>query len=117
MADLSRLHQFIQRRLSSSPNCVIIPACDLLAGKQAVSPEEALTAFSTWGSVHGSTASYTRLALTLVDCNFGKTPSVVPVVPTRPQQHQKRPRAESTTSYESGSESGQPIPALSSFST
>ncbi len=81
------------------------------------SPEEALSAFSLWGSVHGTTASYTRMALTLVDCHFGKTPPAVPVVPTCPQQHQKRPRAESTTSYESGSESGQPIPALSSFRT
>jgi hypothetical protein len=29
MADLARLHLFIQRRLSSSSNCQVIPACDL----------------------------------------------------------------------------------------
>ncbi len=52
-----------------------------------------------------------------IDCHFGKTRPAAPVLPARPPQHEKRPRAESSTSYESGSESGQPIPALSSFRT
>ncbi len=33
MQDLARLHLFIARRLSSSPNCTVLPACDLLTGK------------------------------------------------------------------------------------
>jgi hypothetical protein len=60
-ADLARLHLFILRRLSSSANCNVIPACDLLAGKKDAS----LAAFSSWGIVHGSNASYTRMALFL----------------------------------------------------
>jgi hypothetical protein len=48
MSDLSRLHLFIQRRLSSSPTSSLsLPA----------SPEEMLSAFSSWGTVHGTTAS------------------------------------------------------------
>ncbi len=115
MTDLSRLHLFIQRRLSSSPNVVVVPAGELLVGKKAASSEEMLSAFSSWGTVHGSTASYTRMALSLVDCHFSKMPPATPVVPPRPPQHQKRPRAESTSSYDSSSEYSQPIPALSSF--
>jgi hypothetical protein len=120
MADLARLHQFIQRRLSSSANCLAVPACDLLAGKKGASLEEALAAFSSWGAVHGPNSSYTRMALALVDSYFGKTaptPSTIPVVSNAATQQLKRQRAESSTSYESGSESGQPIPALSSFRT
>ena len=117
MADLSRLHLFIQRRLSSSPNVTVVPAGDLLVGKTAASQEETLSAFSTWGKVHGSTASYTRMALSLVDCHFNKAPPATPVVPPRPPPTQKRPRSESTSSFDSGSEQGQPIPALSSFRT
>jgi len=120
MADLARLHTFIQRRLSSSSNCQVIPACDLLAGKKGASPEEALAAFSTWGTIHGSTASYTRMALALVDGHFGSPPPAAAVLPPQPQPHLKRQRAESSMSYrsyESGSEAGQPIPALTSFRT
>jgi hypothetical protein len=40
MADLSRLHLFIQRRLSSSPNIVVVPAGELLVGKKAAILEE-----------------------------------------------------------------------------
>jgi hypothetical protein len=80
MADLSRLHLFIQRRLSSSSNVVVVPAGELLVGKKAASLEETLSAFSAWGKVHGSTASYTRMALSLVDCHFNKMPLATPVV-------------------------------------
>ncbi len=60
--DLARLHLFISRRLSSSTNCSILPACDLLlTGKKNSSPEEALSAFSTWGAVHGSNSNYTSI--------------------------------------------------------
>jgi hypothetical protein len=93
----------------------MIPACDLLAGKRVTSPEESLAAFSTWGAVHGSNASYTRMAPSLVDNHFSGTPPAVPVQPPRSAQPSKRPRAESTTSYDSGLEAGQPIPALTSF--
>jgi hypothetical protein len=107
MADLARLHQFIQRRLSSSANCLVIPACDLLVGKKGASLEEALAAFSSWGTVHGPNASYTRMALALVDSYFGKTTPAAPVTPKTATQQLKRQRAES----ESGSESGQPCRA------
>jgi hypothetical protein len=117
MADLARLHQFIRRRLSSSANCMVVPACDLLAGKKGASLEETLAAFSSWGTVHGPTASYTRMALTLVDSYFGKSAPAAPVVPKAASQQLKRQRSESSTSYESGSESGQQIPALASFRT
>jgi hypothetical protein len=50
MQDLARLHLFIiSRRLSSSANCSVLPACDLLTGKRNASPEEALAVFSSWG--------------------------------------------------------------------
>jgi hypothetical protein len=112
MTDLARLHQFILRRLSSSANCLVVPACDLLAGKKGASLKEALAAFSSWGTVHGPTASYTRMALV-----FGKSAPATPVVPKAAAQQLKRQRADSSTYYESGSESGQPIPALASFRT
>jgi hypothetical protein len=117
MADLARLHQFIQRRLSSRANCLVVPACDLLAGKKGATLQEALAAFFSWGIVHGPNASYTWMALALVDSYFGKTTPVAPVMPKTVTQQLKRHRVKSSTSYESGSESGQPIPALSSFRT
>jgi hypothetical protein len=89
MADLARLHLFIQRRISSSANCLVVPACDLLAGKKGASLEEALAAFSTWGTVHGPTASYTRIALALVDGYFGKSAPAAPVVPKAASQQLK----------------------------
>jgi hypothetical protein len=65
--DLVRLHKFIEGRLSSHPQCEIIPTGDLLAAKHGASPSEILAAYSGWGAVHGSGGSYTRMALTLVD--------------------------------------------------
>ncbi len=107
---IARLTQFISRRLSSSTDCTVIPACDLLVGKKTAHPDEALAAFSSWGAVHGTNASYTRMALSLVDNYFGKPSSAVPV-----QRTGLKPRAESTSSYQSGPAAGQPIPALNSF--
>jgi hypothetical protein len=95
MADLARLHQFIQRRLSSSANCLVVPACDLLAGRKGASLEEAQAAFSSWGTIHGPNASYTRIALSLVDSYFCKT---APVLPKTAIQQLKRQRGESSTS-------------------
>jgi hypothetical protein len=117
MQDLTRLHLFISRRLSSSANCSVLPACDLLTGKKNASPEEALSAFSTWGAVHGSNSNYTRMALYLVDNHFRKPPvsAAAAAQPAPPAPSTKRPRADSSSSYESGSESGLPIPALTSF--
>ncbi|MFO0003768.1 MAG: hypothetical protein ACK559_21825, partial [bacterium] len=42
MCDLARLHQFILRRLGSGDNCSVIPACDLLTGRNNTRPEDAL---------------------------------------------------------------------------
>ncbi len=109
MQDLARLQLFISRRLGGSGNCTVIPACDLLSGKSNTSPEEALAAFASWGTVHGSTANYTRMALSLVDSYFRRGPAAPP------SQAAKRPRCDSSTSYDSGSKAGLPIPALSSF--
>ena len=117
MCDLARLHQFILRRLGSSANCSVIPACDLLTGRNNTTPEDALSAFSSWGTVHGSGAQYTRMALALVDNHFGSTPIPMPRPTPQAATAGKRPRAESTSSsaYDSGSDGGRPIPALSSF--
>jgi hypothetical protein len=115
MHELARLQVFISRRLGGSSNCSVIPACDLLSGKSNTSPEEALAAFATWGAVHGSTANYTRMALTLVDSHFRRGPAVPAAQPAPPSLSAKRPRSDSSTTYDSGSESGFPIPALTSF--
>jgi hypothetical protein len=117
MQDLARLHLFIARRLSSSPNCSVLPACDLLTGKGNATPEEALAAFSSWGAVHGSGSNYTRMALCLVDGHFRKATSTAAasVLPPPPTPPTKRPRADSASSYESGTDAGMPIPAMSSF--
>jgi hypothetical protein len=109
MCDLARLHQFISRRLFSSANCTVIPTFDLLVGNKSANPEEALAAFSSWGAVHGSNASYTRITLSLVDNHFGKSSVAAPVEPSRlTPPSTKRPR-------ESSPAAGQPIPVLSSF--
>jgi hypothetical protein len=117
MCDLARLHQFILRRLGSGDNCSVIPACDLLTDRNNTSPEDALSAFSSWGTVHGSGAHYTRMALALVDNHFGSSPPPAPKPTPQPVTAGKRPRAESTSSsaYDSGSDTGRPIPSLSSF--
>jgi hypothetical protein len=117
MQDLARLHLFIARRLSSSSNCSVLPACDLLTGKLNASLEEALAAFSSWGAVHGSGSNYTRMALCLVDSHFRKSPATTAATaqPVPPAPPTKRPREDSSSSYESGMEAGMPIPALSSF--
>jgi hypothetical protein len=117
MCDLARLHQFILRRLGSGDNCSVIPACDLLTGRNNTSPEDALSAFSSWGTVHGSGAHYTRIALALVDNHFGSSPPSTPKATPQPATAGKRTWGESTSSspYDSGSDTGRPIPALSSF--
>ncbi len=117
MCDLARLHQFIHRRLGSSDNCSVIPACDLLTGRNKTGPEDAISAFSSWGTVHDSGAQYTRMVLALVDNHFGSSPLPGPKPIPQTATAGKRPRAESTSSsaYDSGSDMGRPIPALSSF--
>ncbi len=67
LLDLGRLNRFIESRLSSFPQCEVIPASDLLAAKHGASTTEVLAAYSGWGAVHGSGAAYTRMVLTLVD--------------------------------------------------
>jgi hypothetical protein len=67
LLDLARLHRFIESRLSSFPNCEVIPAGDLLAAKNGASSNEVLAACGSWGAVHGNSAAYTRMALTLAD--------------------------------------------------
>ena len=66
LLDLARLHRFIESRISSFPNCEVIPAGDLLAAKNGTT-SEVLAAYANWGAVHGNSAAYTRMALTLVD--------------------------------------------------
>jgi hypothetical protein len=110
MCDLARLHQFISRRLFSSANCTVIPTFALLVGNKSANPEEALAAFSSWGMVLGSNASYNRMALSLVDNHFGKSSIAAPVEPSRLTPSTKRPR-------ESGPAAGQPIPALPPYAS
>ncbi len=104
-------------RLGGSDKCTVIPACDLLTGKSNTSLEEALAAFASWGTVHGSNANYTRMALSLVDSHFRLGTAAPAAQPAPPSQAAKRLRHDSSTSYDSGSEAGLPIPALSSFRT
>ncbi len=94
-----------------------MPAFDLLTGIKNATPEEALSAFSTWGAVHGSNSNYMRMALSLVDNHFRQSPASAAAAVQRAQHTlaTKRPRADSSTSYESGSESGLSISALTSF--
>jgi hypothetical protein len=94
MQDLARLHLFIARRLSSSSNCSVLPACDLLTGKGNATPEEALAAISSWGAVHGSGSNYTRMALCLVDSHFRKATfdgGGLSVAPTPSPAYQEAP--------------------------
>ncbi len=73
LLDLGSLQIFIEGRLSSYPQCEVIPAGDLLAAKHGASPSEVLAADSGWGAVHGSGGAYARMALTLVDKVLGGT--------------------------------------------
>jgi uncharacterized membrane protein YgcG len=104
LADLGRLHRFIESRLSSFATCEVIPAGDLLAAKHGASSSEILAAYSCWGAVHGSGAAYTRMALTLVDKvlsgSFKK-----PLPPPQPAEG-KRKRSESGSSSGSHRSSG-----------
>jgi hypothetical protein len=84
--DLVRLHKVIEGRLSSHPQCEVIPAGDLLAAKHGASPSEILAAYSGWGAVHGSGGAYTRMALTLVDKVMGGGPSSSSSRPRRPRK-------------------------------
>ena len=104
--DLARLHRFIESRISTFSNCVVIPAGDLLAAKHGASTSEVLTAYASWGAVHGNSAAYTWMALTLVD-------KVLPGNFKNPAQQQpasggsgKRKRTESGTSTSSSRSSG-----------
>jgi hypothetical protein len=90
-----RLHKVIEGRLSSHPQCEVIPAGDLLAAKHGASPSEILAAYSGWGAVHGSGGAYTRMALTLVDKVMGGTFKQQQPPPAAPDGGSKRKRAES----------------------
>jgi len=98
LLDLSRLHRFIESRLSSFPKCEVIPAGDLLAAKHGASAAEVLSAYSGWGAVHGTGAAYTRMALTLVDKVLtGSFKKPLPP-PQTPDNSGKRKRTESGSS-------------------
>jgi hypothetical protein len=98
LMDLSRLHRFIESRLSSFPNCEVIPAGDLLAAKHGASAAEVLTAYSGWGAVHGTGAAYTRMALTLIDKVLTGSFKKPPPPPQTPANSGKRKRSESGSS-------------------
>jgi len=104
-ADLTRLHSFISNRLSSFPNCKVIAAGDLLVNKAKAPTAEVEEAYnSAWGTVHGSNAAYTRMALSLTDSYLNRKPAPLP-----PPTASKRPRSDSSSS------SGTPISVVSSF--
>ncbi len=109
LLDLGRLHCFIESRLSSFPQCKVIPAGDLLATKHGASTNEVLAAYSGWGAVHGTGAAYTRMALTIVDKllsgNFKKP---LPPPPASDGGGKRKPT-------ESGSSSGSHRSAGSSY--
>ncbi len=98
LMDLSRLHRFVESRLSSFPKCEVIPAGDLLAAKHGASAAEVLSAYSGWGAIHGTGAAYTRMALTLVDKVLtGSFKKPLPP-PQTPDNSGKRKRTESGSS-------------------
>jgi hypothetical protein len=105
LLDLARLHRFIESRISSFPNCEVIPTGDLLAAKNGATTSEVLAAYASWGAVHGNSAAYTRMALTLVDKvlsgNF-KKPQQQPVS----DGSGKRKRTESSSSSSSNLSAG-----------
>ncbi len=90
-----RLHKFIEGRLSSYPQCEIIPAGDLLAAKHGTSLSEVLAAYSGWGAVHGSGGAYTRMALTIMDKVLGGTFMQQQPPPSASDGGSKQKRAES----------------------
>jgi hypothetical protein len=92
--DLRRLHSFFKQRLSSYFSCTVIPAGDLIAGKRDAGNADIIAAYSSWGAVHGSGTSYTRMALYMLDNLFRATFSK----PAPPPNKGKRPRSESTSS-------------------
>jgi hypothetical protein len=65
--ELHRLHTFFVNRLASSPNCIVITSGDLMVQKRNTTATEILAAYFTWGAVHGTYLSYTRMALFLMD--------------------------------------------------
>ncbi len=95
--DLVRLHKFIEGRLSSFPTCKVIPAGDLLAAKRGATPSEVLSAYSSWGAVHGNGGSYTRMALTLVDKVLRGNFKLQAPQTSASEGGSKRKRAESTS--------------------
>jgi hypothetical protein len=103
--DLIRLHKFIEGRLSSFPTCEVIPAGDLLAAKRGATPSEVLSAYSSWGAVHGNGGSYTRMALTLVDKVLRGTFKPQPPQNSAAEGGSKRKRSESTSYPSSGNSS------------
>jgi hypothetical protein len=88
--DLRRLHSFFKQRLSSYSNCSVIPAGDLFAGKRDAGNTDIIAAYSSWGVVHGSGTSYTRMALYMLD-NLFRVPFAKPAPPPNKG---KRPRSE-----------------------
>jgi hypothetical protein len=47
LLDLARLHRFIESRISSFPNCGVIPAGNLLAAKNGATTSEVLAAYAS----------------------------------------------------------------------
>jgi hypothetical protein len=72
----------------------VIPAGDLITGKRDARNADIIAANSSWGAVHGSGTSYTRMALCMLDNVFRATFSE----PATPPNKGKRPRSESTSS-------------------
>ncbi len=89
--DLRRLHSFFKQRLSSYS---VIPAGDLIAGKKDAGNTDIIASYSSWGAVHGSGTSYTRMALYMLDILFRASF----IKPAPPPNKGKRPRSESTSS-------------------
>jgi hypothetical protein len=97
LLDLVRLHRFIEGCLSSFLSCEVIPAGGLLAAKHGATPNEVLAAYSSWGAVHGSGASYTRMAQPLWTRSY-LAPAKPQPLPPATEGSSKRKHAESSSS-------------------
>jgi hypothetical protein len=80
--DLRRLHTFITCRLSTTANCQVVAAVDLLLNKKKATMDETMEAYNSfWGTVHRNQAAYPRMAMGLTDiltASFAADPSSCP---------------------------------------
>jgi len=70
-------------QLSAVPNCQVTAAGDLLLNKKKKAMAEIMKAYSTsWGTVHGNQAAYTRMVLGITDIFSSNNSELLQILPT-----------------------------------